>query len=154
MYIMSKPAKYYISLKCFLHNSKWEVLILKTPENSSFYGMYDFPGGRIDEDEFETDYIEILKRELCEEAWVINIEIEKKVVAIARHKAEGKFTSKNIPEYLYYNFFEAFLLENQDIKISQEHQEYLWVKLDEIKLEEYFCSWYLEAAKMYVNNKK
>jgi 8-oxo-dGTP pyrophosphatase MutT (NUDIX family) len=43
-------------------------LILKTPENSSFYGMYDFPGGRIDEDEFKTDYIEILKRELYEEA--------------------------------------------------------------------------------------
>jgi hypothetical protein len=55
---------------------------------------------------------------------------------------------------LYYNFFEAFLDSDQNIKISQEHQEYLWVKLDEIKLEEYFCSWYLEAAKMYVNNKK
>jgi 8-oxo-dGTP diphosphatase len=148
---MPKPEQYNISLKCFLHNSKWEVLILKTPENSSFYGMYDFPGGRIDEDEFKTDYIEILKRELYEEAWVENIEIEKKVVAIARHKAEGKFTSKNISEYLYYNFFEAFLLENQEIKISHEHQEYLWVKLDEIILEDYFYSWYLEAAKMYLN---
>ena len=148
---MSKPAKYNISLKCFLHNSKWEVLILKTPEKSSFYGMYDFPWGRIDEDEFETDYIEILKRELFEEAWVENIEIEKKVVAIARHKAEAKFTSKNIPEYLYYNFFEAFLLENQKIKISHEHHDYLWVKLDEIKLEDYFCSGYLDAAKMYLN---
>lgn len=148
---MSQPALYNISLKCFLHNSKWEVLILKTPETSSFYGMYDFPGGRIDEDEFEIDYIEILKRELCEEAWVENIEIKKKVVAIARHKAEWKFTSKNIPEYLYYNFFEAFLLENQEIKISHEHQDYLWVKLDEIKLEDYFYSWYLEAAKMYLN---
>lgn len=112
--------------------------------------MYDFPGGRIDEDEFETDYIEILKRELFEEAWVENIEIEKKVVAIARHKAEGKFTSKNIPEYLYYNFFEAFLSENQEIKISHEHNDFLWVKLDEIILEDYFCSGYLEAAKMYL----
>ena len=102
-------------------------------------------------DRFKTDYIEILKRELYEEAWVENIEIEKKVVAIARHKAEGKFTSKNISEYLYYNFFEAFLLENQEIKISHEHQEYLWVKLDEIILEDYFYSWYLEAAKMYLN---
>ena len=147
---MSKPAKYNISLKCFLHNSKWEVLILKTPENSSFYGMYDFPWGRIDEDEFETDYIEILKRELFEEAWVENIEIEKKVVAIARHKAEAKFTSKNIPEYLYYNFFEAFLNENQEIKISHEHNDFLWVKLNEIILEDYFCSGYLEAAKMYL----
>ena len=148
---MPKPAQYNISLKCFLHNSKWEVLILKTPENSSFYGKYDFPGGRIDDDEFETDYIEILKRELYEEAGLKNIEIKKKVVAIARHKAEWKFTSKNIPEYLYYNFFEAFLSENQEIKISHEHQEYLWVKLDEIKLEYYFCSWYLEAAMMYLN---
>lgn len=148
---MSKPALYNISLKCFLHNSKWEVLILKTPETSSFYGMYDFPWGRIDEDEFQTDYIEILKRELFEEAWVGSIEIEKKVVAIARHKAEGKFTSKNIPEYLYYNFFEAFLSENQEVKISHEHNNFLWVKLDEIILENYFCSWYLEAAKMYLN---
>lgn len=149
---MSKSAKYNISLKCFLHNSKWEVLILKTPEDSSFYGMYDFPGWRIDEDEFETDYIEILKRELYEEAWIENIEIEKKVIAIARHKAEAKFTSKNIPEYLYYNFFEAFLKNDEKITISEdEHNWYLWVKLDEIILEDYFCSWYLEAAKMYLN---
>ena len=151
---MSIPAKYYISLKCFLHNSKWEVLILKTPDNSSFYGMYDFPGGRIDKDEFETDYVDILKRELLEEAGISNIEIKKKIVAIARHKAEAKFSSRWIDTSLYYNFFEAFLNSEQNIKISQEHQEYLWVKLDEIKLEEYFCSWYLEAAKMYVNNKK
>jgi 8-oxo-dGTP pyrophosphatase MutT (NUDIX family) len=56
--------------------------------------MYDFPGGRIDEDEFETNYVDILKRELLEEAGISNIEIKKQIVAIARHKAEAKFSSR------------------------------------------------------------
>lgn len=58
---MWKIANYQISLKCFLKNSKWETLILKTPDNSSFNWMYDFVWWRIDEDEFNIDYIDILK---------------------------------------------------------------------------------------------
>ena len=64
---MSKIANYHVSLKCFLRNKNWQTLILKTPKDSSFNWMYDFPGWRIDENEFEVYYIDILKREIFEE---------------------------------------------------------------------------------------
>lgn len=150
---MPKPALYNISLKCFLHNSKWEVLILKTPENSSFHGMYDFPWGRIDEEEFDIDVLEILKREIYEEVGLQNLVIKPNVVAFSRHKAEAKFTSNWKDEYLYYNFFEAYIDSDEEIIISHEHKDFLWVKLEEIKLEDYFCSWYLDAVKMYIKQK-
>lgn len=90
---MSKIANYQISLKCFLKNKKGECLILKTPEKSSFLGTYDFVGGRIDENEFEVDYRDILRREIFEEIGIKNVEIPEKVVAIARHKVQKQFTS-------------------------------------------------------------
>lgn len=150
---MPKPALYNISLKCFLHNSKWEVLILKTPEHSSFYGMYDFPGGRIDEEEFDIDILEILKREIYEEVGIQNTVIKPNIVAFSRHKAEAKFTSNWKDEYIYYNFFEAYIDSDEEIIISHEHKDFLWVKLEEIILEDYFCSGYLDAVKMYIKQK-
>lgn len=152
---MSKIQKYEISLKCFLKNKKWETLIIKTPEWSSFNWMYDFPWWRIDEGEFETDYVDILKREILEETWLTNVEIINKVVAIWRHKvfAEQRRDSDE-DNYLFYLIFEWFLKDDITPKISNEHNWYKWVKLEEIKLEDYFCSWYLDWAKMYLESLK
>lgn len=146
---MKKIAEYQISLKCFLKNKNWEYLILKTPEDSSFYWMYDFVWGRIDEDEFDVDYINILKREIFEEIWLTDVDIENKVVAISRHKALKKFTKSWRDDTIQYIFF-SWVINSWNIKISNEHQKYKWVKLNEIILENYFCSWYLDATKMYL----
>lgn len=150
---MKKVANYNISLKVFLKNVKWEILILKTPDSSSFHGKYDFPGGRIDEDEFNVPLLDILKREIEEEIWWVSFEIYPSIVAVARHVALAEFTSKWIPEYLYYNFWEGSILD-ENIQISHEHDNFKWVKLEEINLEEYFESGMLEAAKNYINYKK
>lgn len=147
---MWKIANYQISLKCFLKNSKWEILILKTPNNSSFNGMYDFVWWRIDEDEFNVDYIDILKREIFEETWLKNVKISNNVVAISRHKAIKKYTTSWKDDVIQYIFFEWYI-DSYDILLSKEHSNYKWINLDKIELEEYFCSWYLEAAKMYLN---
>jgi hypothetical protein len=53
---------------------------------------------------------------------------------------------------LYYNFWEGSILD-ENIQISHEHDNFKWVKLEEINLEEYFESGMLEAAKMYINSK-
>jgi len=145
---MSKVANYNISLKCFLKNKNWEVLILKSPENSSFKWLYDFPWWRIDEDEFEVDYVEILKREIFEESWILKVEVKDKTVAIWRHKAIKVWKED---ESIFYVFFEWFIEdENQKVIISHEHVGFEWIKLEEIKLEDYFISWYLEWVKMYL----
>lgn len=146
------PAKYNVSLKCILRNKNWEVLILKTLEDSSFFAKYDFPWWRIDENEFNVNHIDILKREILEETWLKDVEIKNEVVSIWRHKvlASERKTVKE-DNYLIYLFFEWVLKNNEDVIISDEHQSYMWVDLNNIVLEDYFCSWYLDAAKMYLN---
>jgi 8-oxo-dGTP pyrophosphatase MutT (NUDIX family) len=147
---MWKVANYQISLKCFLKNNKWETLILKTTPSSSFLWTYDFPGWRIDEDEFEVDYIDILKREIFEETWIKSVLIENKVVAIARHKVLAHLRKHSDEDnYIFYIFYEWFL-DCEDCVISNEHADFKWVKLEEIILEDYFMSWYLEWVKMYL----
>lgn len=148
---MSKVANYNISLKCFIKNKKWEVLILKTPNWSSFNWMYDFPWGRIDEDEFETHYLDILKREIFEETWLKDVDIKKEVVAIWRHKVPKELRKNhNEDNYIFYIFYEWFLDCEECPLISYEHDNYKWVKLEEIVLEDYFMSGYLEGASMYL----
>jgi len=145
---MSKIADYNISLKCFVKNNNGEILILKTSEDSSFNWMYDFPGWRIDENEFEVDYVDILKREIFEETWISKIKINTKPIAIWRHKAI-KILKED--EYIFYVFFEWFIEdENQELIISHEHNDFEWIYLEKIKLEDYFCSWILEWVKMYL----
>ncbi len=151
---MTQIANYNISLKCFLKNSCWEVLILKTPENSSFLWTYDFPWWRIDESEYHTPYFDILKREIDEEIGIKNVIIHNKVVAIWRHCVEAKFRKTSQEDnFIFYIFFEWYIDEQSTIQLSNEHSQFQWIKLEEIILEDYFISGYLEAAKMYLTNK-
>lgn len=144
---MKQIANYNISLKVFLQNEKWETLILKTPETSTYKWRYDLPWGRIDEDEFYTDLLDILDREIKEEVWDIRYEIKNKPVAVWRHKA----IHKDRVEDIFYCFYEARILY-WDIRVSNEHSDYKWVKLSDIKLSDYFISWILEWTKMYLDN--
>lgn len=143
---MKKIANYNISLKVFLKNKNWKVLILKTPDSSTFHWKYDFPWGRIDEGEFYTDLLDILDREIKEEVWNIKYDINNKVVAVARHRAQYE-THK---EDRFYPFYEANILD-WSIDISDEHNNFKWVKLEDIILEDYFESGMLDAVKMYLN---
>lgn len=143
---MKQVANYSISLKVFLQNDRWETLILKTPETSTFKWSYDFPWGRIDQDEFYTDLLEILDREIKEEVWDIRYEIKNKPVAVSRHKA----VHKSHVEDIFYCFYEAKIV-SWDIKVSHEHNGFDWIKLDEVDLQDYFISWMLDWVKMYLS---
>lgn len=143
---MKNIASYNISLKIFLQNDKWETLILKTPEDSSYKWNYDLPWGRIDEDEFYIDLLDILDREIKEEVWNINYSINDKPVAVSRHRAQYS----NRREDIFYTFYEARIL-SWKINISDEHSNFEWIKLSEINLDKYFISWILDWVKMYLN---
>lgn len=138
---MPQIANYQVSLKAILKNSSWEVLLLKTPPESSFYWKYDLPWWRIDENEFEVPYLDILRREIKEEVWDVKVKLKDKVVAIWRHKHKQNT--------IIYIVFEWEILSD-DIEISFEHIWHDFVKLENIVLEEYFSSWMLEVMKMYV----
>jgi len=139
---------YQISLKLILKNNQDEVLILKSLDSGFCAGFYDLPGGRIDDNEFDVNFLEILKRELAEEIGDLKITISPKIVALGR--AESLKLDKNGKRIrVLYIMFEGNYHEG-DIVISGEHKDYKWVNLKNIKLEDYFVSGILEAIKMYL----
>ncbi|MDD5626531.1 MAG: NUDIX domain-containing protein [Patescibacteria group bacterium] len=137
---------YQISLKAFLKNKKGEVLVLKSFNDGPFAGFYDFPGGRIHQEEFAVPILDILAREITEETGIVNFKVHPVPVAYARHevlKTDGLF-------HIFYLFFEGEYLDGE-IKVSREHQDYHWLDLKAIELTQYFGVWFLEAVKMYLS---
>lgn len=139
---MKQIADYQVSLKAILKNSLWKTLILKTPPNSSFFGKYDFPGGRIDDDEFDVPYLDILAREIKEEIWDIRVEMINKVVAVGRHQHKWK--------NIFYIVYEWMVLD-ENINISFEHSWFEFVELETLDIDSYFMSGMLEVVKMYLH---
>lgn len=140
---------FQVSLKLFLQNDQGEVLILKMPPQSSMAGFYDFPGGRIAESEAMDPFEEIIKREVEEELgadcrWRLQ---STKPVAVACHKYPSKKYGREI--FLLWVFFEATYLGGE-IRLSDEHAGYKWVRLGEIELEKYFVRGPLAAVKNYL----
>ncbi|MDP3800304.1 MAG: NUDIX hydrolase [bacterium] len=143
---------YQVSLKLLLKNNNGEVLALKAVDWGSFANFYDLPGGRIDADEFNVDFSEIIKREAKEEIGNVEIKVNSKPVAIGRHLIPANMTSSGKDIQILYLFFEAEHLSG-DIKISDEHTEVKWLNLKDVKLEEYFISGILEGVRMYLDEK-
>jgi len=123
---------YQISLKIILRNGD-KVLGLKAMDNGRFAGFYDFPGGRIDTDEFVTPFEEIITREVKEEIGDVEYELNLTPVAFARdgHPEFGK--SKRI----LYILFEAKYISG-DVVISDEHTGLKWIDLEKDDLEQVF----------------
>lgn len=140
---------YQVSLKVFLKNNRGEILILKCRQDSIFVGFYDLPGGRIEVDEFFTPFNEIIKREVVEEISDIDFELSLKPLALSRVEIQGKESPLGGPRHALFVFFEARYLGG-DIKISEEHTDFQWIKLIKENMEQYFAPAFLEGIKMYL----
>lgn len=145
---------YQVSLKLILKNRNGKVLLLKALDKGSYAGFYDFPGGRIHTNEFDTALIKVLKREVREEIGNIKYSLIKPIpVACGRHEfiaSWGRSEEIGKNTRVLYLFFEGKYLSG-NIKISDEHKGYKWVNLKKIKLEKYFQSGILEGIKMYLS---
>jgi 8-oxo-dGTP pyrophosphatase MutT (NUDIX family) len=142
---------YQVSLKVFLKNSAGQVLVLKTPKEGSYQGFYDLPGGRIDADEFQLPFIEVLYREIREEVGNVDCLIKEKPVSLGRHFVPKGPLRDDDMQFLYV-FFEGEY-RGGDIEISPEHTDYEWMDLKDIPLEDYFMSGVLEGARGYLAEK-
>ncbi len=120
---------------------------MKTPEYGSYSGCYDLPGGRIDANEFDVPYEQIMKREITEEVGDIQYKFNPKPVAIGRHLVHAHQSRLKRELHIQYIFFEAEYLGG-DICVSREHTEYKWVDMSAEKLEDLFKSGILEGMKM------
>jgi len=142
---------YNVSLKIFLKNNRGEVLILKSTLGGSYEGFYDLPGGRINLNEFEVPFKNIIKREVTEEIGEVSFNLVLKPVGIGRIAIVKKESPLGGPVHVFNVFFEAKYLGG-DVKISEEHTDFKWVALTKDNLEQYFKVAVLEGAKMYLEN--
>ena len=113
-------------------------------------GFYDLPGGRINVEEFETDYETIIQRELeAELGTEIKYKLNLKPVSFGRH---NYFSRRQNPDIrIFFLCFETEYLGGS-VKISSEHADFTWLNLHKIKLEDYFKKGSLEALRRYLDN--
>ncbi len=147
---MATPIDFYqISLKLLLKNTAGEILALKGHPQGTYAGYYDLPGGRINEDEFNTPYEELLKREVQEELGNIQFSMQSAPIAIGRHNVPN--TIKQNPYgkdiHIFYVFFMAEY-RGGEITISDEHSGYDWLRITPSNDSDYFKSGILEGVRM------
>jgi 8-oxo-dGTP pyrophosphatase MutT (NUDIX family) len=143
----SENADFHVSLKLVLRNKKGEILGLKMPDNSSMAGYYDFPGGRIKETEIKGHFKKLIEREIREEVGnKARYKLRETPIAIGRHNYFSKVYRKE--QYVFCIFFEADYLGGE-LKISPEHKEYSWLKLNRRNLKKYFKRGPLEGMTHY-----
>ncbi|MDD5433235.1 MAG: NUDIX hydrolase [Candidatus Pacebacteria bacterium] len=142
---------YQVSLKLFLKNNEGEVLCLKAARGGIYDGFYDLPGGRIHLDEFKDPLEKIIKREVQEEVGNIEFELNLKPVALGRNENPKKEGPLGGFVHILNIFFKANF-KCGEIKISDEHRNFKWIKLEKDNLEKYFKFAILEGAKMYLEN--
>ena len=147
----AEPEIYNISLKVLLKNDKNKILILKAHHNGAMTGFYDLPGGRIGKGEFNTNYEQILARELKSEIGSsVEYALSLKPVSFGRHSYYSK--SRNIEVFTLWLCFEANY-RGGNIKVSDEHEGYKWINLEEVKTKEYFTKGALEVIERYLKYK-
>ncbi|MDO8524088.1 MAG: NUDIX domain-containing protein [bacterium] len=142
---------YNVSLKVFLNDDKGETLILECENGGRFVGFHDLPGGRIEKNEFNTPFDEIIKREIMEELGEIGYELALKPVALSRMENPKRESPLGGLVHWLVIFFEAKYISG-DIKISEEHTGFKWVKLSKENIKSFFMLANLEGAEMYLDN--
>ncbi len=112
---------FFVGVKGVIINDNNEVLLLQSKK-----GYWELPGGRIDDNE---DLIQTLNRELNEELTNIrNIEIGEVV-----HAIRMPFDLKD-DLGLVLIFYKVKADFYDHVQISDEHQDFRWVNLEEAKV--------------------
>lgn len=112
-----------ITVKAVVIGEDGQVLLLKrAKDNNTNAGKWDIPGGLL---EFNETVEEVLKREILEETG-LEVEIGP-VIRVSEFPKESKLF-KNEKRSLR---FIAYCHGDTDVKLSDEHSEFLWLEMDE-----------------------
>lgn len=139
------PQNFMISLKLLMKNKNNEYLLLKSPNDMpGWFGKYDLVGGRINDNEINIDFHKLIDREVKEEIGKkIKYKLRKDPVAL------GKYQFKD-GRCILYILFEAKYLSGK-IKISNEHVDYIWTKLNSKNAHKYFHKKFTKLFKTYLD---
>lgn len=98
-----------------------EFLILRRSERESFSGSWEFPGGEVEEEMPSGSSLRELKEETGLEAKIVE-------------KGHPYIDEGSTGFWRLYPFLiEVTNLDRQEISLSEEHDEYKWVKFDELE---------------------
>lgn len=126
MQIIEKDFKLFVATKAFIKNSKGEILLLKESskyEEGTNFGKFDVVGGRVKPGE---KFDESLLREIKEET---NLEVKiKKPFYVGEWRPKVKNENWQVVGIFF--ICEAL---NQDILLSKDHDDYLWIKPEDYK---------------------
>lgn len=141
---------FHVSQKLFVVNEKQELLILKDARNA----YYDFPGGRLDKDEFATPLLDSLRREVAEELGKdVSLTIYEGVVAVARECLWNRILGcLDYDRHVFIIFYEA-QYRGGEIVLSDEHESYQWVECATFKPEELFKPGIGAAAEKFLRKR-
>lgn len=107
------------STYCIILNQYNQCLVLQRHENDDFGGHWDLPGGGMDAGE---SLLEAAYRELKEETGIENIELKYQFNYVFKGKTNTH--TANV-------FFGIY--KNDKVVISQEHQNFKWLSINEAK---------------------
>jgi len=111
---------YGLTVRGIIKNENNEILIVKRhPKSITDPEMWELPGGKVEKGEFFTD---ALIREIKEE---VNLEVK---VGDFAEAVQNDYMHKRTVQIMMY-------LENVegDVKISEEHTDWMWASMDKIK---------------------
>ena len=111
---------YGLTVRGIIKNDKEEILIVKRhPKSRTDPEMWELPGGKVEKGEFFTD---ALIREIKEET---NLDVK---VGDFAEAVQNDYMHKRTVQLIMY-------LEDikGEVKISEEHTEWMWASLDKIK---------------------
>lgn len=138
-------ANFNVGVKAILQNQEGKILALGAHDNGPMAGFNDMPGGRIDDTEVGTDFIEILKREITEELGNISYEINPTpVVTLSWLWPNGQPMV-----FIYY----LVKFQSGDLMISEEHTSSNWITPNKEEIDKYFTSYHNAALKQYLKIK-
>lgn len=102
-----------------------KILILKRAGRENHgANQWEFPGGKLDSQE---DFFSALKREIHEET---NLKIE--LLDNMMHVDSEIFSEGKYKDYIYIELCAISRAISDDIKISHEHSDFKWIKIEEV----------------------
>ena len=119
-YNMDKMRTYGLTMRGIIKNENDEILILKRhPKSRTDPEMWELPGGKVERGEFFDD---ALVREIKEET---DLDVE---VGDFAEAVQNDYSHKRTVQLIMY-------LDNVrgDVKISDEHTDWMWADLEKIK---------------------
>ena len=119
-YNMDKKRTYGLTMRGIIKNENDEILILKRhPKSRTDPEMWELPGGKVEKGEFFDD---ALVREIKEET---DLDVE---VGDFAEAVQNDYSHKRTVQLIMY-------LDNVrgDVKISDEHTDWMWADLEKIK---------------------